>query len=176
MLKGKNIYLRLIERDDLPLLVTWRNKPETWACFFNKFPLSMAGQDRWFANLQANDKKQFFVICLNDGDTAIGTLSLENIDFASQSAELGNVLIGDQGYLGKGYSSQALNLLIAYSFKRLNMNRLWLRVSSGNQRAIHLYEQCGFKSEGTLRQAHFDDGVFIDILIMSLLRQEFLER
>jgi RimJ/RimL family protein N-acetyltransferase len=167
------VRLRLVEEQDLPLLVSWRNTPTIWANFFNKFPLSTAGQRGWFASLVANQSKKLFIICAAEDDEPIGTIGLDNIDFANQSVEFGNILIGKQEYVGKGYATEATRLMLSYCFSRLNMNRVYLVVYADNARAINLYERCGFKVEGTLREAQFADGVFKDVLAMSILRREF---
>jgi len=173
MLVGKLVRLRLVEEEDLPLLVAWRNTPSIWNCFFNKFPLSMAGQKGWFANLVADQSEQLFMICKVEDHVPVGTIGVDHIDFANQSAEFGNMLVGEQEYRGKGYAAEATEILLFYCFLRLNMNRVYLKVYAGNAEAIKLYERCGFKVEGTLRQAQFEGGMFKDVLVMSILRREF---
>ncbi len=175
MLVNTLVKLRLVEEEDLPLLVSWRNTPSIWAGFFNKFPLSMAGQRGWFANLVTSQSKKLFIICTAEDDEPIGTIGLDNIDFANQSAEFGNILIGRQEYVGKGYATEATRLILSYCFSRLNMNRIYLTVYADNAKAIKLYKRCGFKLEGTLREARFADGVFKDVLAMSFLRREFID-
>ena len=172
MLAGNSVQLRPVEREDLPLLVQWRNEPDHWACFFNKFPLSMAKQDSWFDHLLACDSHRLFMICTCGDLSVVGTIGLNNIDFANQSVEFGNMLIGTPDARGKGYAKEATDLMLAYCFKRLNMNRVYLHVYAGNRNAIRLYEHCGFQIEGTLREAQFEDGQFQDLLIMSVLRRD----
>lgn len=170
---GEHVILRAVEEKDLPLLVAWRNTPSIWAGFFNKFPLSMAGQKAWFASLAADQHRQLFMICALEDGNPIGTIGLDHIDFANQSAELGNVLIGKQDALGKGCATEAVTLLLSYCFLRLNMNRIYLEVYFDNFRAVKLYERCGFTVEGTLREARFEGGEFKSVLAMSVLRREF---
>jgi UDP-4-amino-4,6-dideoxy-N-acetyl-beta-L-altrosamine N-acetyltransferase len=167
--------LRPVEQDDLERLVHWRNEPDHWTCFFNKFPLSLAGQKQWFERLLNDAAQQLFIICTRRDGSAIGTMGLSNIDFANQSAELGNCLIGDSDARGKGYAKAATQLMLKYCFKRLNMNRVYLYVYANNQPAVRLYEQCGFTLEGTLRAAQFEDGRYQDVLLMSILRGEFAQ-
>ena len=173
MLVGTLVRLRLVEEEDLPLLVAWRNTPSIWAGFFNKFPLSMARQKAWFANLVADQSKKLFMICKVENNEPVGTIGLDHIDFANQSTEFGNMLIGKQEFVGKGYATEATELMLSYCFLRLNMNRVYLKVYADNARAISLYERCGFKVEGTLREAQFECGMFKDLLVMSILRREF---
>jgi RimJ/RimL family protein N-acetyltransferase len=43
-----------------------------------------------------------------------------------------------------------------------------------NPRAIRAYEKAGFVLEGRQRQAEIKNGKYIDVLVMSLLREEYL--
>jgi len=173
LLKGDRLWLRLVEEEDLPLLVVWRNNPLIWRWFFNKFPLSKTGQKDWFLNLNKDASKKLFVICLLENNDPIGTIGLDNIDFLNQSTEIGNILIGEQEYFGKGYGREAVTLLLNFCYWSLNMNRVYLEVIKENTKAVQLYEQCGFLVDGILRDAYYNNGGFQDILMMSLLRREY---
>ena len=66
-----------------------------------------------------------------------------------------------------------MELLVQHGFETLNLNRVALRVFANNARAIRCYEKVGFVHEGRMRQAHYDQGEYIDILWMSILRDEW---
>jgi RimJ/RimL family protein N-acetyltransferase len=83
------------------------------------------------------------------------------------------ILIGDKTYWNKGYGTEALKLLLKHGFETLNLNRIFLRVYEDNPRAIHCYEKVGFVHEGRMRQGRFTKGQFVDILFMSVLREEW---
>ena len=174
MLIGKLIRLRPVEEEDLALLVRWRNEPRIWVGFFNKFPLSMGGQKAWYADLGRDPARKLFMICTLVNDAPVGTIGLDHVDFPNQSAEFGNLLIGEIDALGKGFAEEATCLLLAYCFQRLNINRVYLKAYADNGEAIRLYERCGFRREGILREAQFEGGRFLDVLVMSLLRREFV--
>lgn len=173
MLCGESIYLRLVEEGDLPSLMAWRNRPDVWGHFYNKFPLSLWGQRKWFEQIQQSYEKKFFIICLCEDDRPIGTIALNNLDFANQSLEVGNVLVGDSDSQGKGLGKEALTILLDFCFSELNMNRVFLHVFRENASAVCVYEKCGFSIEGILRESHFSGGEFKDTLVMSLLRKEY---
>lgn len=173
MLIGPSVSLRPIEEEDLPLLVTWRNNPRIWARFFNKFPLSFSGQKAWYAELLRNAARRLFMICERETARPVGTIGLDDIDFVNRWAELGNLLIGEQDCLGKGLAREALRLLLDYSFLRLNLNRVQVRIYADNERVIMMHRHCGFRDEGVLRQAQFDGGVYKDVLLMSILSREY---
>ena len=105
-------------------------------------------------------------------DRLVGMVELE-VDWSNQAAWLG-IGIGDAEYRGKGYGTEAMQLALNYAFYELNLYRVNLSVFSYNPRAIHVYEKVGFKHEGRLRSAMFRDGQRHDILLMGVLRTEWL--
>jgi RimJ/RimL family protein N-acetyltransferase len=66
-----------------------------------------------------------------------------------------------------------MRLMLNYGFNTLNLNRVYLRVYESNPRGIRCYEKAGFRHEGRLRQAIFQDGRYIDLLMMSVIRSEW---
>lgn len=66
------------------------------------------------------------------------------------------------------------NLAVNYAFKILNINKLYLIVAEENPKAIHVYEKCGFKKEGTLIHEFFTNGYFRDAIRMYLLQSDYL--
>jgi RimJ/RimL family protein N-acetyltransferase len=175
MLVGKRVKLRPVEETDLPLLVEWRNQPDVWTRFFNKFPLSHSGQRAWYKGL-SEDRNRLLLILEDLGShEAVGTVGFDRMDSINRVAEYGNILIGPERFRRKGLAREATILILAYGFGRLNLNRIFLHVLEENTEAINLYRKCGFKDEGRLRQAFYDQGRYKDILLMSVLATEFSE-
>ncbi len=101
-------------------------------------------------------------------DTLIGNCGVQNWDRVHQTAELG-IFIGDREYLGRGYGTEAMQLLSRYAFDFLNIRSLLLRVHSDNPRAIASYRKVGFREVGTWhssigRGAERCDTIFMELL------------
>lgn len=79
-------------------------------------------------------------------------------------------------YWDEGYGTEALRLLLAYSFGELNVHRVQLTVNADNARAIRAYEKAGFVAEGCSREAYFRDGRWCDVVHMGVLQREFWGR
>lgn len=105
----------------------------------------------------------------------IGFVSLFNIKWASQTAEMA-MAIGDSAYRGKGYGSDALNLLLNYGFNELNLYRVGLTVMDYNAAAIRAYERAGFVLEGTQRGMILREGKRYDLLLYGILRDEWIAK
>lgn len=94
------------------------------------------------------------------------------INNINQSANL-HIMIGDVNQQGKGIGTYAVKEILNHAFNNLNLNRVQLGVLHYNEKALKLYEKCGFKFEGRRRQAIYKNGVFADLLIYSILKSEF---
>lgn len=69
-----------------------------------------------------------------------------NVEFFNRNddeAEFGIVLTASMQ--NKGYGKEALERSVEYGFNELHLRRIILGVYVNNPRAIHVYEQCGFK-------------------------------
>jgi len=84
-------------------------------------------------------------------------------------------MIGEKNYWNQGYGTESITLLLKHGFETLNLNRIMLRVYEDNPRAIRCYEKAGFVHEGRLREARYFEGVYRDVMLMSVLRREWDE-
>lgn len=101
----------------------------------------------------------------------VGVCTLRDALFSGRELTIG---IFDAAYQGRGIGSYAIRKVCAYGFNRLKLHRIELGVYPENERAQRCYLRCGFKREALLRKLLYNDGVYRDIVWMSLLRDEFL--
>ena len=71
------------------------------------------------------------------------------------------------------HGTQAMRLYIDHLFNQLNLHRVSLLVYETNPAGIRCYEKVGFKHEGTLREAIFKHGHYINVHMMSILSTEW---
>ncbi len=178
MLRGDRVRLRRIERSDLPSLVAWLNDPEVRQHLALVYPMSQVQEEAWFEEqLKAEPAAQPFAIEARRarGDSQewalLGAAGLHQVDWRNRWAELG-LFLGDKSRWGDGLGTEATRVLVRWAFDTLNLNRVFLRVYADNARAIHCYEKVGFRPEGRLRQDRFQEGRYVDTVIMGLLREE----
>jgi diamine N-acetyltransferase len=171
MICGTKTRLRRIEREDIPTFVRWFSDPDVREFLLLNRPISVAEEERWFeAQLQATDS-EIFAIETNDG-VHIGNIGLHDINWTHRRAEMG-IVIGERTFWGKGYGSDAIDVLLRFAFHELNLHRVSLKVYEDNARAIRAYEKCGFKHEGRLREAIYRKGSYYGEMVMGILRPEF---
>lgn len=125
----------------------------------------------------ATEEDRFDYILCEKGreDIALGEVVLNEIDLNNQCASFRGAIYTQDNF-GRGYGSAAIELLMAFAFEKLALNRVELEVFEFNPRAIHVYEKLGFKHEGRKRQTLLWGGEYFDALVMSLLASEWHER
>ncbi len=175
MIYGERIRLRALNKDDLPIFVTWLNDPEVTRGLVHYLPFSIEDEEEWYENMRKIPREErplMIEIQTKDKWEPIGDLSLFGIDWRIRSAEFG-IVIGVKEYWDQGYGTEALKLILRHGFQTLNLNRVSLMVYENNPRAIRAYEKAGFVQEGRLRQSYYQNGEFIDVILMSILRSEW---
>jgi RimJ/RimL family protein N-acetyltransferase len=175
MLRGQKTLLRAITRGDLERLWQFNNDVEVELAGGGDPPMPQS-----LARLQAEyeiditkggrDGARF---AIEADEKCIGQCALFNFNETAQTCELG-ITIGDKAYWGRGYGRDAIHSLLDYAFHLRNMHRVYLSVNGNNQRAIRAYKSCGFVEEGSLRAHVWHNGDYIDLVMMGLLREEWL--
>jgi diamine N-acetyltransferase len=105
----------------------------------------------------------------------IGTCAFDHINWHVRYAEFG-IVIGEKSYWNRGFGTEAVRLLVMHGFNTLNLNRIFLHVFDTNPRAIRAYEKAGFTLEVRERQAEFKHGKYTDILLMGILKDEYVRK
>lgn len=175
MIYGERVRLRAIERQDLPRFVAWFNDPEVRRGLNAFLPMSLKEEETWYEGvLERGPIERPMAIDVQEREDwiHIGSCGIFDVDARVRSCEIG-IAIGSRAFWDRGFGSDALRTLLGHAFTTLNMNRVGLGVFESNKRAIHVYQRLGFKEEGRLRQAHFDEGRYEDVILMSLLYDEW---
>ncbi len=173
MIKSDKVIIRPLEEDDAAAFYSWYNDPEINLWASGAWPqIAMLSKDEiWQRFFESDDEYRYTV--LNESDIPIGTIGFKNFNVSSRSADL-FIVIGEKNYWNKGYGTAALQLFITYLFQQWNLHRLMLDTWDGNERAIAIYKKLGFVTEGRLREACYVMGEYRDLIIMGLLKQDFL--
>ncbi len=175
MIYGQRIRLRKVGRQDLESFTEWLNDPQVRMGITMYLPLSLEEEEDWYEQaIKRPPAERPLAIEIRSGETwrLIGSCSLFDFDWRIRSAEFG-ILIGDKSCWNQGYGTEATRLILKHGFETLNLNRIMLRVMTNNPGARRAYQKAGYTLEGTLRQAAFVAGEYVDLEVMSVLCQEW---
>jgi RimJ/RimL family protein N-acetyltransferase len=171
VISGRKVGLRAVERGDIPRLWELRNDAKVEALSYGPpRPHSMAEMEAWFEKLAAEKDDHIFAI--EAEGRLVGLINLRDVDAVNRRADLGIALLPDE--FGKGYGSDAIRVLLEYAFVHLNLHKMCLDTLATNDRGLRAYLACGFVEEGRLREHEWDAGSYSDLVLMGVLRDEWL--
>jgi diamine N-acetyltransferase len=167
-----DIFLSSVLKEDSNELFKWINSPDLVYYNSNYKPIHEINHDKWFESLM-NRKDLVLFSIRSEKNELIGTCQLSSLNFVNRSAEL-QIRIGNGNNRGKGYGYKAVKKLLHFGFNDQNLNRIYLSVYEDNLPAIGLYDKCGFKKEGVLKDADFVNGRYKNVIVMAILKREFI--
>lgn len=172
---GPRVTLREFRRADVDQWLAWPRHTDPLFQLFNPPTMSNRQRDVYYASKRdAADVRQFAV---DDRDgRLVGRMNLREIDWFARTAVLGVSFRPDS--LGQGLGTEALMLLLAHFFERMEMSALFLDVAAHNLRARRCYERCGFRTIGEHWGEPIPDlaGIFRDPLFLPRQRPERQDR
>lgn len=149
---GKKVALRAMEPTDVDLLYKWENDPSVWKISNTLIPFSKFIIEQYVMSSDQDifaAKQLRLMIDLASKDSSsktIGTIDL--FDFEPHHRRAGVAILIQSDYHGQGYASEALELLIDYSFKTLNLHQLYCNITVDNESSVNLFSKYGFKIIG----------------------------
>ncbi len=174
MLTGEKVRLRAYRKEDIALVQELINEPDIRLNLSPAipFPYTLEDEEKWYSTISAT--KDTYDFAIEDLETGLylGGCGLNAVDWKNGHGTVG-IFIGQEAYLGRGYGTDAMRVLVDFVFNETNLNKIRLNVFSFNERAIKSYKKCGFAVEGTLRQQVFRGGRYHDEVQMGLLRSEW---
>lgn len=171
-LKGNQINLRAIEPEDLSFLFNIENNEQFWEVSHTQIPFSRFLLKKYIENshLDIYEAKQLrLIIELSNSKYPIGMIDL--FDFNPQHKRAGIGILIHPNYQKKGYATEALDNLINYCFKHLNLRQLYANITVDNQNSLHLFLAKRFTKVGIKKDWIYNQGKFKDEILLQLINE-----
>ncbi len=110
-------------------------------------------------------------VTLKETGKLVGTCGFVNTNKTDSKGEIGYVL--SRTYWGKGLMTEAVRRVCSHGFEFMELNRIEARVFPENTRSQDVLKKIGFCYEGTLRQQQLIKGKYQDLMMFSMLKNEF---
>lgn len=176
-LQGKRLYLRsLVEADAEGPYTAWFNDEEV--CRGNShhvFPYTREAALAYIRQAVQSQSDLILAIVRREDDRHIGNIALQNIHPVYRSAEF-SIILGERATWGKGYATEAAQLLYEHGFAALNLHRIACGTFSDNLAMQRLAASLGMREEGRRRQAAFKRGRYVDVIEYGILQEEYWVR
>lgn len=162
-LKGKHIYLRALEPEDLEFVHKIENDTSLWHLSDTQTPYSRFLIKQYLENAQQDifEAKQLrLAICSRDNET-LGLIDVFDFDAKNKRAGIG-IVIQDEANRNLGYGKEALVLLIDFCFHTLHLHQVYANISEDNVASLKLFETSGFIKIGLKKDWRFNGSGFTD--------------
>lgn len=171
---GEKVYLRGLERADLEGdYFQWLNDYEvTRFLEVGRFPNTEEAMEEYYRNTALSNNDIIFAIIDRETDQHIGNIRLGPIDWHHRRAFIGH-MIGNKAFWGKGYSTEAIRLVVEYGFIRLGLNKICARMAANHPASHRAYEKAGFTDEGQAKSEFYFEGEYYDSLYVGITREDF---
>lgn len=169
-LTGEHISLRAIEPNDLAFLYQIENDESFWGVSNTQKPFSKFLLQQYLENAHQDiyqAKQLRLVIFENSTNTSVGMIDL--FDFDPKHLRVGLGILISPVFQQKGYATEALNLLIKYTFLHLDMHQIFANISEDNPKSIQLFEKQGFEFIGTKKDWIYINKKFTNELLYQLI-------
>lgn len=176
ILRGKKVTLRAVEESDLDLLKELINSAEIENMTVGRnFPVSSYQQKKWFEEHGNSTDDLLRLIIETEKDGAVGMVCLGEFDWINRVAHRSDIKILQSRVTESGIAVDAMNTLFNYAFNELNLNRVEGRVLDYNEQSMALSKLIGYEFEGVQRQAVYKNGQYHDLILLSMLKEDFIE-
>jgi [ribosomal protein S5]-alanine N-acetyltransferase len=126
---------------------------------------------RKYADHMSRDEEYNLGIFTNDTDTLIGSISLFQVLRGDlQSAFIGYFL--DKNNNGKGYTTEAVKLMVEYAFNTIKLHRIEAGVMPHNIASIRVLEKAGFHKEGLAKKNVMINGKWEDHQVLAIINPD----
>src|SRR5215475_15520652 len=178
--RGLRVYLRTLRPEDLEYLSEWAE---------DSFIERMVGSEFLNTYKHVYDKDpSFYEACLMDSTqivlvieakpewaTPLGIARLFNIHLLEGYAFL-EVMLTDAKAIRRGFGVEAGKLISYYGVDVLGLRRIEAKVYEYNRLSANSLRRNGFRQEGVLRKAGYQDGQCWDMLVFGILEHEIEQR
>jgi RimJ/RimL family protein N-acetyltransferase len=171
---GERVYLRALEVEDAEALARFAAEETDTFMYRGRQPLSPLGFTSWIADVhKAQPPRNIeFAVCLREDARLIGQMGYDDLDWINRTGETGSFL--GAPFRNAGLGTEAKHLLIEYGFEVIQLHAIMSTVFEANTRSAAALAKQGYRPAGRLRWHDVKGGIYRDLLVFDLLRDEWL--
>ena len=166
-IEGSRIYLRALSAQDVSEdYVQWMNDGDIIRYLTSRQGgYSEPELKEYVDRMNASASDYLFGIFLKGSHTHIGNIKVGSIDALHKFADVG-LIIGKKEEAGKGYGTEAIQLVTRYAFEQLHLNKLIAGMISENVGSYKAFVKAGYEEAGRLKRHVLFQGEYSDTILM----------
>lgn len=148
---GKRIILRKLKVSDTDeKYLSWINDLEVNRFLESRFEKwNIEKLKNYVKKINENSNYIFSAIILKDKNRHIGNIKIGPVNKHHKFADIG-VIIGEKSAWGKGYATEAIQILSDYAFSNLGLHKLTAGCYGNNLGSVKAFIKAGFTMEARL--------------------------
>lgn len=166
-LSSESRALRELTRDDLDLVLSWRNHPLNRQVMFNQETITTDDHYRWFENVSSDPLRCLFIF--EEKGVPLGFVQFSGVK-PGAVVNWGFYTAPDAP---KGTGRKLGLCAIDLAFGKLKVHKVCGQVMGKNLASINFHRRLGFKEEGVLREHQPIGACYEDLVCFGLLSREW---
>ncbi|SHE55838.1 GNAT family N-acetyltransferase [Dysgonomonas macrotermitis] len=160
--------------DDNDMLAYWVSDPKIQSMYSE--PIYTTKEevkgllDKYIGSYERPDYYRWAII-EKESQICIGQIAIFLVNDTNHFCEI-EYCLGSK-FHRKGYATEAVRLVLDYSFNKINFHKVQVCHKDGNIASQGVIKKSGFIYEGTLRDFFFMDGRYVSRLYYSMLKDEY---
>jgi RimJ/RimL family protein N-acetyltransferase len=177
-LQSRRIILRPVSIQDAREIFSYRSDPGIYE-YQSWQPKSLDEVEEFINHRIAGEPDQpdtwfQFAICKTGSGELLGDCGLHFIGEENRQVEFGITLKRNEQ--GRGYATEALELIFKYVFGDLKKHRIFASVDPNNLASIRLCERMAMRKEGHFRESQWVKDHWADDMVFAMVDREWEER
>jgi RimJ/RimL family protein N-acetyltransferase len=144
-------YVKKLEEDGYPYVLKWEERKHR----------------------ESLEDKNIMHLILEEKGSKIGYCILAGFTSGNDNIEIKRIVVEVKN---RGIGRKSLNAIVKYLFEEKNVHRVWLDYHQFNEVGAYLYESMGFTREGVLRESLKINGRYYDVVVLSMLKKEYIKK
>jgi UDP-4-amino-4,6-dideoxy-N-acetyl-beta-L-altrosamine N-acetyltransferase len=176
MIIGKKTVLLPFDEKYLHQVRKWINQPDVRAGTGTEGPVCDYSHSRWYQLLMDDPARRFFIIGdgVNEDASPVGLIGLCDLNLRTRTGKY-CIYIGEVAKRRCGFAGEATLLILGFGFNTIGLHRIYLQVLENNSPALGMYRKLGFTQDGVAREHYFSNGKYLNMIVFSMLEQEYRE-
>jgi len=174
---GKTVSLCPINKDHFSLYLKWQHDPEV------RKPNCNRAASMTIDQLKKEIERPrpmgpdtiAFEVCYKPENKPVGTCNLHSISWRDEHASIG-IAIGETEYWGKGIGTEAIQILLHYGFRELDLHVIFASIYSPNIGSQAAHQKAGLKFEAKLKEYVLEGGKYYDLYTYGITQDEWQTR
>jgi [ribosomal protein S5]-alanine N-acetyltransferase len=175
VLRSGKITLRELQSSDAQALWAFINSSEVTK-FLSPPPATVDGFEQfiaWTQQQRAGGTQAAFAVVVEGFDTPVGLFQLRQLEAGFGTAEWGFAI--GSAFWGTGVFRTGAELMMHVAFDVIGVHRLEARACAANVRGNAALKKIGAVHEGVLRRSFQRDGEFLDQVLWTVLKEDWLQ-